>query len=302
MVTVPGRLGAALLFASLAAASIGDRLPEFRECVEICKQQNCAGPDQTPIPLHHQLLLWTCPSECDYACQHIITSARVAEDKPVVQFHGKWPFIRVLGIQEPMSVIFSIGNFLAHYDGLNNKVLKRIPATYTLRPFYVWLSYFGMIAWTLSAVFHTRDFAVTEQLDYFGAGASVLYGLYYTPVRIWRLDRKEKQGLLKIWTGVCVAMYVAHVTYLKMWAWDYTYNMAANVVVGMLQNGMWSWYSWHKYRSSGKAWAVWPGVVVASVLCAMSLELLDFPPIWGALDAHSLWHLATIPPAVLWYK
>jgi post-GPI attachment to proteins factor 3 len=30
--------------------------------------------------------------------------------------------------------------------------------------------------------------------------------------------------------------------------------------------------------------------------------LLDFPPIWGVLDAHSLWHLGTIAPTVFWYK
>jgi hypothetical protein len=27
----------------------------------------------------------------------------------------------------------------------------------------------------------------------------------------------------------------------------------------------------------------------------MSLELLDFPPIWRVFDAHSLWHMVTIP-------
>lgn len=29
-------VGVALLFAGAAEASIGDRLPEFRECVEVC--------------------------------------------------------------------------------------------------------------------------------------------------------------------------------------------------------------------------------------------------------------------------
>ena len=31
------------------------------------------------------------------------------------------------------------------------------------------------------------------------------------------------------------------------------------------------------------------------------LELFDFPPWWRVVDAHSLWHLATAPLAVLWY-
>ncbi|KXX80509.1 Protein PER1 [Madurella mycetomatis] len=301
-------LFAGLLLAGPAAASIGDRLPEFQNCVEICKQENC-GPDaahQTPIPLHRRLLLWTCPQECDYTCQHIITARRqsLSPPEPVVQFHGKWPFRRVLGMQEPFSVLFSLGNLAAHYYGLHACVLPHIPASYPLRPFYVALARVGMAAWLFSAVFHTRDFAVTEQLDYFAAGASVLYGMYYTVVRVFRLERPvpRTRSLLRLWTAVCLALYAAHVAYLKLWRWDYTYNMAANVACGVVQHVLWSWFSWDRYRKSGKAWAMWPGLVVAWVLAAMSLELLDFAPLWESIDAHSLWHLGTIAPAVLWYN
>jgi hypothetical protein len=97
-------------------------------------------------------------------------------------------------------------------------------------------------------------------------------------------------------------MYVAHVTYLKWYTWDYTYNMAANVIIGLLQNSLWSWFSFEKYRKSGRFWAMWPGFVVAWILFAMSFELLDFPPWWGCLDAHSLWHLGTVAPTIIWYK
>ncbi|KAK3393607.1 Per1-like-domain-containing protein [Podospora didyma] len=295
-----------LLFPGPATASVGDRLPEFGECVQICERENC-GPDAehlTPIPLLHRLLLWTCPAECDYTCQHIITARRLAANppQPVVQFHGKWPFRRVLGLQEPFSVVFSIGNFVAHYNGLRNKVLAHIPASYPLRRFYVILAWVNMATWFFSTVFHTRDFAFTEQLDYFAAGASVLYGLYYTTVRIFRLDRPSRYRALRTWTLVCAALYMAHVSYLRFWRWDYGYNMAANVAAGAVQNAMWSWFSFSKYRSSRRAWAVWPGIVVAWVLMSMSLELLDFPPIWGSIDAHSLWHLGTIAPTVLWYN
>jgi hypothetical protein len=161
-----------------------------------------------------------------------------------------------------------------------------------------------MASWVFSMIFHTRDFKLTEQLDYFAAGASVLYSLYYAPIRIFRMDQggKRTKSLLRAWTGLCIALYVAHVTYLKWYAWDYTYNMAANVVVGMIQNLMWSWFSFEKYRKSGRFWTMWPGLVVAWIILAMSLELLDFPPLWGGLDAHSLWHLGTVGPTMVWYK
>jgi post-GPI attachment to proteins factor 3 len=206
-------------------------------------------------------------------------------------------------MQEPFSVFFSLLNFLAHQNGLS-KVTSSIPASYTMRKYYVMLAYFGMASWVFSMIFHTRDFSLTEQLDYFAAGASVLYGMYYTPIRIFRMDLggKKTKSILRAWTVTCILMYVAHVTYLKWYAWDYTYNMAANVVIGIVQNMMWSWFSFDKYRRSGRAWAMWPGLVVAWIILAMSLELLDFPPLWGCLDAHSLWHLGTVAPTMIFYK
>jgi hypothetical protein len=42
-------------------------------------------------------------------------------------------------------------------------------------------------------------------------------------------------------------------------------------------------------------------VLVALTTAAMSLELLDFPPLARALDAHALWHLATIPLGLAWW-
>lgn len=296
---------AVLLFAAAATASTGDRLPEFRKCVEICTDNNCETETPTPIPLHRRLLFWTCPAECDYTCQHIITSRRVRAMPPksIEQFHGKWPFYRLWGMQEPASVAFSLGNFWAHHTG-RRKVQQSIPSSYPLRPWYELFACFGMASWVFSTIFHTRDSTATEQLDYFAAGASVLYGLYYTPVRVFRLDRPtpRRKTVLRVWGVLCCLLYLAHVAYLKGVRWDYTYNMAANVVAGVIQNILWLWFSYDKYRRTRQPWAIWPGIAVACVMTVMSLELFDFPPLWGILDAHSLWHLGTIAPTVLWYN
>jgi hypothetical protein len=131
-----------------------------------------------------------------------------------------------------------------------------------------------------------------------------MYGLYYTVVRVFRLDRPtpRRQSVLRIWTATCSLLYIAHVSYLLLVRWDYGYNMAANVAVGIVQNALWSWFSVRRWRDTGRRWALFPGLMVAWVLMAMSLELLDFPPIGGVVDAHSLWHLGTIAPTVLFYK
>lgn len=258
--------------------------------------------------IHLRLLLWTCSSNCDYVCQHIITERRVSSippmSSPVLQYHGKWPFYRIFGVQEPCSVLFSLLNFLAHRDGLS-RIYDSIPADYSLRKYYVMFSYMGLASWLFSMIFHTRDFNLTERLDYFAAGASVLYGFYYAPIRVFRLDQKTpviKNTLLRLWTTICVLLYVAHVTYLTLWRWDYTYNMAANVTVGVIQNIIWSWFSVKRYQRLRKPWAAWPGLIFAWIVMAMSFELLDFPPIKGMVDAHSLWHLGTVGPTIWWYK
>jgi hypothetical protein len=41
---------------------------------------------------------------------------------------------------------------------------------------------------------------------------------------------------------------------------------------------------------------------VVGVNAAVLFEVLDFPPIWGLADAHSLWHALTAPITALWYR
>ncbi|KAK8246906.1 Mn2+ homeostasis protein [Phyllosticta capitalensis] len=289
-------------------ASVGDRLPDFKNCVKVCVEANCEGLERTHIPIHRRLMLWTCPSECDYTCQHITTHQRLARDppyrEPILQFHGKWPFHRFLGMQEPFSVLFSLLNYLAHLHGLS-LVRSSIPPSYPLRKYYIGFALAGMHAWIWSMLFHTRDLPVTETMDYIGAGASVMYGLFYTPVRIFRLDAQAppwKPSLLRLWSLGCLAMLSAHVGYLLLVRWDYTYNMAANVAAGVVQNLLWSWFSVRRYRALKRGWAAWPGLIVAWIISAMSLELLDFPPWGGMVDAHALWHAGTIIPTVWWYS
>lgn len=223
--------------------------------------------------------------------------------EPIVQYHGKWPFYRFMGMQEPFSVLFSFMNLVAHRWG-QERIRESVSARYPLRKYYVMLGYFGYASWIFSMLFHTRDFNLTEKLDYIAAGASIFYGMYYTPIRVFRLDQRTpvKQSLLRIWTIICGALFTAHVSYLTLWSWDYGYNMAANVAAGLFQNILWTGFSFMNYRELQKSWAAWPGLIVAWIILAMSLELLDFPPMWGMIDAHSLWHLGTVGPTIWWYK
>lgn len=259
------------------------------------------------VALGLRLMLWTCSAECDYTCQHVITDRRVLRDppmlEPVVQYHGKWPFHRILGMQEFFSVVFSFMNFYAHYQGIR-QVRELIPESYPLRKYYLTFGYIGMASWIFSMIFHCRDFPITEKADYFAAGASVLCGFYLAAIRVFRLDQDKPQfkpTLRRALTTICLGLYVLHVGYLSFWSWDYTYNMAANVVVGSLQNVLWIGFSIVQYRKHRATWLAWPGMIVTWIMLAMSLELFDFPPWTGLIDAHSLWHLGTVVPAAWWY-
>ena len=277
--------------------------PQYVRCVHL----NIRRCNAHSLPaFRRRLFAWTCPSECDYACQHIVTTTRVLNQFPVLQYHGKWPFYRFLGMQEPFSVLFSVLNLLAHIWGVS-QLREKIPPTYPLRRYYILFGYFGFSSWMASILFHIRDFTVTEKADYFAAGANVLYGLYSAAIRIFRLDDPErkrpwKREALQIWTGVCIGLYTCHISYLTFWKFDYAYNMTANISVGIVHNLLWTAFAWNGWVKKRRWWQAWPGMIVAWIILAMSMELLDFPPWRLMIDAHSLWHLGTVGPTWWWYK
>ncbi|KAJ5487804.1 hypothetical protein N7530_002104 [Penicillium desertorum] len=269
-------------------ASLGDHLPDFKECVQVCKTENCQNGNSV-LPLHHRLLLWTCPAECDYTCQHVITDRRVSRDppmiSPVVQFHGKWPFRRLLGMQEPFSVLFSFFNFAAHWHGMS-RIQESIPAWHSLRPYYMMFGYIGLASWSFSMIFHMRDFPVTEKLDYWGGWCQ--RAVRSLPCRRSNLPPGPRKHPIPANPTSVLDCYLRSAIHIAL--------------VGIIQNLMWTGFSIFRYRRLEKSWAAWPGMIVAWIIMAMSLELLDFPPWNGLIDAHSLWHLGTVVPAVWWYS
>ena len=71
-------------------------------------------------------------------------------------------------------------------------------------------------------------------------------------------------------------------------------NILVSAVAGVL------WMGWAAVKRAPYAWRA--VVTIAMLSTAMSLELLDFPPLAWALDAHALWHAATVPTMLMWYR
>ncbi|KAK9761088.1 hypothetical protein K7432_014267 [Basidiobolus ranarum] len=272
--------------------SYGDSQPAFTECVEDCERGICAVNPTLPLSL--RLTLWTCLDDCKYNCMQQITESAAKSGEQIVQYYGKWPFIRIFGLQEPASVVFSILNGWAHWHHWN-AIKIRVPDQYFLKPFYFGYAIVGMNAWLWSSVFHSRDTSLTEKLDYFSAALTILYGLFLSVLRVTHTVTRKRQLFIGI---LHIIPFLLHISYLSFYHFDYDYNMKANVGIGILHNISWSILAinspGHPYR--------WRPVVSALLLTmAMSLELFDFPPIFKVFDAHSLWHAATVPIICYWY-
>lgn len=329
-------------------ASVGDHSPAYRTCMGKCRQDTCepAAPLPYDPPLSLRWASWTCEDDCSYRCMHNLTNAALDTKMPfdervkaldglpprVVQYHGKWPFYRLFGVQEPMSVLFSLGNMYMHLKH-GFRFRKQLPRAmpWPLRRAYKLLPLIGINLWIWSTVFHTRDRPWTEKLDYFSAALSMLFNLYIAVVRLGgfypppnnpRSDRgKVVRPSLAMGTAL---VFILHTSYLTFWRFDYGYNMAFNVCIGLLHNCL--WYAWGMYHyvtkaplsrtlvttrpitsdaldTKTRAPHYWRPAAVLTLFSAMlALELLDFAPFFRILDAHALWHASTITIVRLWYQ
>ncbi|TFY82236.1 hypothetical protein EWM64_g1785 [Hericium alpestre] len=272
-----------------------------------------------------RLTFWTCTDDCKYNCTHAITDFAVESGVAIEQYYGKWPFWRFAGAQEPASVVFSLLNLLFHVWG-RSEVQNTMSNDHPMKQYYLRWSLISINAWTWSAVFHTRDTSITEKLDYFSAALAIMYSLYFSVIRLFHLY-PTKRGtaptltsrshdtprLLYIWSVACILVYLAHISYLGLAPrFDYAYNMAFGVVLGLLHNFLWLAYALPSSMSIFKRFLYEPksyrpfyateaAKAVVLTTAAMGLELFDFPPWKRVIDAHALWHLATAPLVVLWY-
>ncbi|WFD22038.1 hypothetical protein MEQU1_000700 [Malassezia equina] len=249
-------------------------------------------------------------------------------DKQTVQFFGKWPQLRLLGMQEPMSVLFSILNLLVQLHAIFHGFSDLIPDTFPLKSVYLWHAKIASVAWTASTVFHTRDVWWTERWDYFSAAAVLMSGLFLALCRLLYL--RPGTHLFRHTLMACVGAWAVHVLYLLLHRrLDYTYNMAACLTVGFVHNTLWLLcalmphvlerarallVSRTRWSGSKDLYGAAPSLalsglqrqhlemLVAAMFLAPALELFDFPPILRLIDAHSLWHCATIPLTFFWYQ
>ncbi|OWF35639.1 post-GPI attachment to proteins factor 3-like [Mizuhopecten yessoensis] len=287
-----------LWLVKLTNASYGDRSYVFQRCTYACMQHNCTDTQalehfSASQPWHQRTLRWTCEDECNYICMWTTVDAFQKDGIGTPHFHGKWPFIRLFGIQEPASVLFSILNGLFHLRILTYRRL----VSPSVPMYYVWqcVAVISMHTWFWSTIFHTRDTPVTEMMDYFSAFSLVLSNLFCLCCRVLGTDRPLRPAICG---AVLLGMFLQHTYYLSMVKFDYGYNMIVNVTVGGVN--MVGWLIWCCYHRHRYVWQC--ATVVLGLNVLLALELGEFPPLFWVFDAHSLWHASTFPLCYLWYS
>ena len=278
-----------LLLSNLGLLSQGDKSEFYQDCVK-----QCVEGGHKVSGLANKLFLWSPLDDCKYICMREHTEYRRKRGEPVLQYHGKWSFKRILGMQEFASVVFSIGNAYAQFVGFRRNYpggLRKSP----LRRYWIATFVLNFNAWIWSTVFHIRDKPWTEKMDYFSATSIILNAVYYSIVALFSLHKRPFFFRRALLTGFII-FFVLHVRKLLIF-FDYGYNIKVMGGFGLLFNCMWiAAYLLGRVQSS---LAIKCGVLF---LLAGSLEIFDFSPIFDLFDAHSIWHLCTIPIAMIWWK
>ncbi|KAJ1395806.1 Per1-like [Sesbania bispinosa] len=303
-------------------ASAGDADPHYRSCVRQCNETGCVGKrcfqncnfssDKVPIDhpwgkleaLYVQWKKLDCQSDCRYYCMIDREKERELLNESPVKYHGKWPFKRIYGIQEPASVAFSALNLVMHYHGwvsFFNLLYKKLPlkvgkkACYEYAGLWHVYGFLSLNSWFWSAIFHSRDFELTEKLDYSSAVALLGYSLILAILRSCNIRNEATRVMI---FAPLISFVTTHLLYLNLYNLDYGWNMIVCVVMAVAQLTIWA--VWASVSHHPSCWKVW-FVVLAGGL-AMLLEIYDFPPYQGLLDAHALWHAMTVPLTFLWWS
>ncbi|XP_033106200.1 post-GPI attachment to proteins factor 3-like isoform X2 [Anneissia japonica] len=285
--------------------SHGDRHPVYQRCLQSCFYANCSTKTDLQEfdagrPWYLRALLWDCEDECGYECMWNTVEYYHSIPLPCPQFHGKWPFLRIFGIQEVASVVFSICHGALHlYFWL--KFRSKVPSE---APMYIVWQAYSLIcinAWVWSTVFHTRDFIWTERMDYFCATSLVLASLLTHCIRVvgWH-GGTFHVGITCLCIGVLSTLFFIHVWYLAFIKFDYGYNMKVNVAIGAVNTVWIVLWGIQNIRNQPYVWKAIVTVLGTSLL--LLLELGDFAPVGWIFDAHSIWHGATVPLVCFWYS
>lgn len=316
-----------ILFVYDAYASHGDMDPHYQTCLRRClvtiSQSDHIADLYATYPRYYW---WDNKTYCSFYCIEEVTTTRKYYSFPDLKYYGHWPFKRLFGLEEPASVMFSFGNAIPHIQQLLLNL--RDIFSYTGRRWntdylhiYVLLyPLFGLFAWGSSTLYHAMKSDMTSTIDYCCALNLLSFGLWlafnrliYRPQGSWisrhhgwmfalvcgvvsLQNRNLFYGnvLYDTHMRICIAISVLSIIIWTIWCSIEYFNILRDHIDGHQDNSL-----RHVYRKKRLFLCL---VCQVWFTFAALLEIYDFPPIYDIFDAHSLWHLSTIPLGFLWYK
>uniref|UniRef100_A0A1I8B718 Post-GPI attachment to proteins factor 3 n=1 Tax=Meloidogyne hapla TaxID=6305 RepID=A0A1I8B718_MELHA len=293
-------------------SSIGDISPYFNFCIFKCKDlYDC------PEFKYFQFTWWTkekcfkCRQKCIW---NTVEHFRISK-KPIPKFNGKWPFIPITikikniylaTIQEPASMFFSLLNAFSFWK-MKQKIKKNIQNDW--KHFNKWLGFgrIGIITWIASILFHSCDHWITETFDYCAAFSLILYTFYISICFCFPLINSlyfeyfgRKQNILAI--GL-ISFYLAYLKniYSKP-IFNYSFHMKCCILIGLLTGIIFLFWIFFEYLKGKKRFSIKILIItlIISFISASFDAFFDFPPIFWIFDAHSFFHLFSIPIPILW--
>jgi hypothetical protein len=292
-----------LLLPTLCFSSIGDKFSYFQDCTGFCRRD-------FECPNFYFAYTWTTSPcfQCRQKC--IFETVQIFQEKgwKIPQFFGKWPFLAFylnfgplfFLIQEPASTIFSLLNLLAVYK-MYKRIVREVDEEFRIKS--VWKGYgcAGMAVWICSALFHSRDFWLTEYLDYFAACFLIFYAMFAGISFVFPWLQSSYNGK-KVWAaiGTSIMLFFFGHVYSLLTDFDYGHNMFYCISASLITAGIYLfWFVREVSAGRGRRSLGALFLLIAIGLGSALFEILDFPPIFWTFDAHSLFHAATIPTPLL---
>lgn len=292
-----------ILLASPIQTSNGNNQEDYRECLMRCREAEGCSKRFFPLgqSLVNKIFLWDCTSECQYNCMWITEANNLQKKLPTVQYYGKWPFLRLFGMQEPASAILSIGNLGAHLYGyyyIYKEGLEGKASNWFLHEALKLNFVISVNAWLWSSVFHSRDLWWTMWLDYFSAIALLFVGVGFAICRTIRIRDHRRQVFIFF---LLALYYTRHLYGMIFVNFNFGWNMKVAMFAALTITFLYIFWSCIHLIAGKRSHSKYALSACLLGLAAASFELFDFSPIGYILDAHACWHAATIPIILLWY-
>jgi len=210
---------------------------------------------------------------------------------------GRWPMKRVWIFEEFASMVFCTLSVITHLYLLRKYSKATKPADdgsngYGFQTAFKLYYILWSITFFCASIFHTKDTLLTERLDYYSAIVAIIYTNYATWLRVFWIKKPLWQFLLAL-PFVFYTTY--HLYYMQFVSFDYGYNIIVVIVVGIINSLLWlGWCFYTRYTY------IWNNLFTQLLMgCMSSFELFDFPPLFGYIDPHSIWHACIMVVAVL---